>query len=192
MKRIEKQSQCNQKPPRRHRPLMERLLPLFTDKAVAITTLLVVLVFMIVFLNAASAEETPVTKYVLVDAGSWLNIRESPKAHAEVTVRMERGEELKVYTVGADGWVKVVRAGDGGYCRVEYLCDALPDASMVYTAAADKLRIRTLPDTKASAVKKLRKGDQVTVLAFLTVNDIQWARVSAGFIMADYLTAEGA
>ena len=177
--------------PCRRRPLTERLLPLFTDKAVAMTALLVALVLLTMLMSAATAEEAPVTKHVLVDAGSWLNVREFPKAHAEVTYRMERGEALKVYSVSENGWAKVTRAGDSGYCRVEYLCDVLPDASMVYTAAADKLRIRTLPSAKAAAVKKLRKGDPVTVLAFLTVDDIQWACVSSGFIMADYLTAEG-
>jgi uncharacterized protein YgiM (DUF1202 family) len=192
MKRFDaRPNEQNDLPRRRRRPLTERLLPFFTDKAVAMIALLVALVLLMVLMSTASAEEAPVTKVVLVDAGSWLNVREFPKAHAEVTYRMERGEELKVYSVSESGWAKVTRAGDSGYCRVEYLCDGLPDTERIYCASADKLRVRTLPSAKASAAKKLRKGESVTVLAFLTVDDIQWARVSAGFIMADYLTAEG-
>lgn len=173
------------------RPLMERLLPLFTDKAVALTALLLALVLLVVLLNTASAEDAPTTKYVLVDSGSWLNIRERPEAHAEVIIRMERGEALQVYAVSADGWAEVARAGDGGYCRVSFLCDALPDSPITMTASVDKLRVRALPDAKATTVKKLHKGDQVAVEAFLTLDGIQWTHVDGGFIMADYLTAEG-
>ena len=174
------------------RPLMERILRLFTDKALALTALLVALVFLFVLIDMAWAEETPDIKYVLVEEGSVLNIRERPKAHAAVIIRMERGETLQVYAISADGWAEVSRAGDGGYCRVEYLCDALPDAPIDCTASVDKLRIRALPSDKAETVKKLRKGKQVEVLAFLTCDDTRWARVCGGFIMADYLSAEGA
>jgi len=120
-----------------------------------------------------------------------LNIREQPKAHALITFKMERGESLKVYGISADGWAEVSRAGDSGYCRVEFLCDSLPDAPIACTTTVDKLRIRTLPSDKADTVKKLRKGKQVEVLAFLTCDGIQWARVASGFIMADYLSVEG-
>ncbi|MEA4999652.1 MAG: SH3 domain-containing protein [Candidatus Limiplasma sp.] len=192
MKRMANQTVGSQKLPRPRRSLTERFLPLFTDKAVAVAALLLALVFATVLLNTASAEEAPVTKYVLVDAGSCLNIREFPKAHAKVIIRMERGEELQVNSVSATGWADVVRAGDGGYCRVEYLCDDLLDAATDYTAATDKLRIRALPNAKATTVKKLRKGDAVSVEAFRTLDGVQWARVSAGFIMADYLSAGGA
>lgn len=187
-----KTNQTYQLAPRPRRPFMERLLPLFTDKALALAVflLLLALVFLLVLLANATAEEVPDTRFVLVDAGSWLNIRERPEAHAEVTIRMERGEALQVYSVSANGWAEVARAGDSGYCRVEFLCDELPDSPVSMTAMADKLRVRTLPDAKATTVKKLRKGAQVTVEAYLTVDGIQWAHAAGGFIMADYLTAE--
>jgi uncharacterized protein YgiM (DUF1202 family) len=178
------------KPRRLRRPFMERILPLFTDNALALTALLLALVFAVVLIATATAEEAPSTKYVLVDTGSWLNIRERPEAHATVVIRMERGEALQVYAISADGWAEVARAGDSGYCRVEFLCDALPDTPAPYTAAADKLRVRALPNAKADTVQKLRKGKQVEVLAFLTCEDTRWARVHGGFIMADYLSAE--
>ena len=178
------------RPTRPRRPLMERLLPLCTDQALALSALLVALVFSIVLITAASAEEEPNTKVVLVDSGSWLNIREFPKAHADVMIRMERGEALQVDSVSADGWAEVTRAGDSGYCRVEFLCDSLPDSETTYTATVDKLRVRSLPDSKATAVKKLRKGDPVAVTAFLTLDGTCWAHAAGGFIMADYLTAE--
>jgi uncharacterized protein YgiM (DUF1202 family) len=175
---------------------MERILPLFTDKALALTALLLALVIAAVLigllLTTATAEETPSTKYVLVDTGSYLKIRERPEAHATVVIRMERGEALQVYGIRADGWAEVARAGDSGYCRVEFLCDALPDAPAAYTASVDKLRIRMLPSAEADTVQKLRKGKQVEVLAFLTYEDTRWARVAGGFIMADYLSAGGA
>jgi uncharacterized protein YgiM (DUF1202 family) len=169
---------------------MERILPLFTDNVLALTALLLALVLAVVLLTTATAEEAPATKYVLVDTGSWLNIRERPEAHATVVIRMERGEALQLYTIRADGWAEVARAGDSGFCRVEYLCDALPDAPAPYTAAADKLRVRALPSTEADTIQKLRKGKQVEVLGFITCEDTRWARVTGGFIMADYLSAE--
>ena len=172
------------------RPFMERLLPLFTDKAVAVVALLLALVLLVVLMDIATAEEAADTRYVLVDSGSWLNIRERPEAHAEVIIRMERGDALQVDSVSADGWAAVDRAGDSGYCRVEFLCDSLPDTETLCTATVDKLRVRSLPDTRATAVKKLRKGDQAAVAAFLTLDGTRWAHVAGGFIMADYLTAE--
>jgi uncharacterized protein YgiM (DUF1202 family) len=171
---------------------MERILPLFTDKALALTALLLALVFALVLLTTATAEEAPSTKYVLVDTGSYLKIRERPEAHATVVIRMERGEALQVYAIHADGWAEVARAGDSGYCRVEFLCDALPDTPIACTSSVDKLRVRALPSVEADTVQKLRKGKQVEVLAFLTCEDTRWARVAGGFIMADYLSAGGA
>lgn len=176
-------------------PFMRRLLALFTRGAVAMVALLLALVLgallLCLLLSPAKAEEEPVTRYVLVEAGSWLNIRERPAAHADVMIRMERGEELLVYAIDTNGWAEVARAGDSGYCRVEYLCDTPPDAPLVYTASVDQLRVRVLPSAGATTARKLRKGTQVTVLAFLTCDGITWARTSGGFIMAEYLTAEG-
>ena len=191
MNRFDTKTHSNTNPSHPRRRLTERLLPLFTDKALALTALLLALVLLFVLIDMAKADETPATKYVLVDAGSWLNIRERPAAHADVVIRMERGEALQVYAIDADGWAEVARAGDAGYCRVEYLCDTMPEAPVEYAAAADKLRVRDLPNAKATTVAKLRKGDQVTVLAFLTCDGQKWARVASGFIMADYLSAEG-
>ncbi len=172
------------------RPFMEQILPLFTDRALALAALIIALVFLFVLIDMASAEEAPITRYVLVDEGSKLNIHERPEQRAYIPFKMERGEALKVYGISADGWAEVSRAGDSGYCRVEFLCDALPDAPTTCTATVDKLRVRALPNDKADTVKKLRKGKQVTVLAFLTCDGIQWARVASGYIMADYLSAE--
>lgn len=181
---------AREKPNRPRRPFMERILPLFTDKALALTALLLALVLAVVLIATATAEEAPVTRYVLVDEGSVLNIRERPEPHAHIPFKMERGEALQVYAIRADGWAEVARAGDSGYCRVEFLCDALPDAPIACTVSVDKLRVRTLPSDKADTVQKLRKGKEVKVLAFLTCEDTRWARVTSGFIMADYLSAE--
>ncbi len=55
------------KPHRLRRSFMERILPLFTDKAVALTALLLALMFLFVLIDMASAEDAPVTRYVLVE-----------------------------------------------------------------------------------------------------------------------------
>ncbi len=126
------------------------------------------------------------TAFVLVGAESWLNIRERPKAHAPVVLRLTRGDALTLYRIDADGWAEVSRAGDPGYCRATYLCDALPTGAERMRAAAGKLNVRSAP--AGDVLARLKAGAAVTVRAYLTDDDgVRWANIGVGFVMAAYL-----
>ena len=134
---------------------------------------------------AAQAEER--TAYVVVEAGSVLNVRMNPGLSADVLFVMERGETLTIDGMRRDGWVEVSRAGDFGYCRIEYLSDAEPADPEPYVTTAGKLHVRQLPG--GDSVRKLKKGVQVMVTGWLTdENGTTWARVDDGYINVAYLT----
>ena len=176
---------------RRQRTMTEIIMKPFTSRiSIAITAFTIALMLAVLLIvSTANAEDVSdtVQMYVFVAEGSWLNVRETPKAHANVTLRMERGEVLTVYSLGVNGWAEVGRAGDSGYCRIEYLSDDLPGEPVQYTTMVGKLHVRTLPFEKAETVCKLQKGVNVAVLGMVTVDDVQWARVENGFIQSGFL-----
>jgi len=178
---------------RRMRTMTEVIMRPFTSRiCVAVTALaIVVMLALLLIVSAANAEEeqSPTGMVVYVAEESWLNIRERPSGDAPVTIRMERGDALDVYSVDKNGWAEIGRAGDSGYCRVEYLLDTLPSELVEYTTTVNHLRVRKLPSDHAMAVRKLRKGATVSVLGFVTMDGERWARVESGFIMAGYLSA---
>lgn len=137
-------------------------------------------------LHATAARADGTTAYVLVDADSVLNVRMHPNLSADVVFRMERGETLSVDQLDGDGWAEVSRAGDFGYCRIEYLSEEPPADPQPYTATIGKLRVRALPG--GEPVRKLRKGEAVVVLSWLHDADgTLWARITDGYVMAAYL-----
>ncbi len=149
--------------------------------------MLVVMACLLLSMPAAMADER--TAYVVVDAGSVLNVRMLPSLGADVLFVMERGESLSVDSLGRDGWAQVSRAGDFGFCRIEYLSDTPPMEPERYLTTANKLRVRKLPN--GDSVRKLGKGVQVLVTGWLTDEDsVTWAKVDGGYIDADYLAPD--
>lgn len=131
-------------------------------------------------------EDAPREMYVLVEESSWLNIRERPAADAPVTLRLTRGDAISAYAMDEDGWVEVSRAGDPGYCRVEYLTEQPPQTPVTCVATVGKLNVRALPNGKV--VGRLRRGDAITVLGQMT--DAQgeaWANTGDGYVLSRYL-----
>lgn len=144
------------------------------------------LAFVMLAAPYAHAEEH--TAYVLVDADSVLNVRTNPSLGADVLFVMERGETLTVDAVQDGGWAEVSRAGDFGYCRIEYLSDEPPAEPTAYTTTVGKLRLRKAPG--GDTVRKLKKGVQVMVCGWFTDADgVTWAKVEGGYIDAEFLTA---
>lgn len=135
----------------------------------------------------AEADIPSQTMYVLVDQDSWLNIRERPTLHADVTIRMERGDVLEVYSVSKDGWAEISRASDAGYCRAEYLTDTLLETPVPYLATAGKLMVRLA--LGGATLRRLKRGEEVAVAGWFTDPDgTRWANIGHGFVMARYLT----
>ena len=135
---------------------------------------------------AAAAQSDGRVVYVMVGEGSWLNIREKPKAHASVVMRLSRGDALTLYGIGAGGWAEVCRAGDSGYCRVEYLCDDPPGDAQRQCSAVPKLKVRATPGGKVLC--RLGHGEEVTVRGRLTDDaGTVWANIGFGFLKGDCL-----
>lgn len=136
----------------------------------------------------ACALDSGRTVYVMVAESSWLNIRERPEAHAPVTLRLTRGDELTVYRIGTDGWAEVCRAGDPGYCRAAYLCDDAPADAVRCRTAAPRLKVRAAPGGKV--LRRLRQNTPLTVRGWLTDDDgARWANIGDGFVLASCLAA---
>lgn len=134
----------------------------------------------------AAAEEDARTVYVLVSEDS-LNVHMLPKLSADVLFYAERGEALTVHSIQKDGWVEVSRAGDYGYCRIEYLSDDPPGDPEPCVTTVGELRLRRVPG--GETLRKLDKDTQVMVLGRVTDQDgVRWARLTDGFVMARYLT----
>jgi uncharacterized protein YgiM (DUF1202 family) len=156
--------------------------------ALAVTALLFALMLIVVLLSRAWAEswDEPVTMYAVVEGDSWLNVREKPKEHAAITLRLNRGDAVKVYGIDEYGWADISRAGDPGFCRIEYLSDTAPIEPETCVTTEGKVNVRKLPGGKP--VRKLARGDSVTVTCWVTDADgVTWANIGDGFVMKAYL-----
>lgn len=124
--------------------------------------------------------------YALVSEDSWLNVRERPTAEAAIVLRLTRGDAVSLCALRPDGWASIDRAGDPGYCRIEYLTDVPPAMPVCAQTVLPQVRVRALPDGKALA--RLRKGTAVSVCGWVSdTQGIRWANIGNGFIRADCL-----
>ena len=98
---------------RQKRNFTERILPLFTDTALALTALLVALIFLFVLIDAATAEEPQPTTMYVVGVTSLLNGRAKPSMDSNVEARFPLGRDVAVYEVSGQ-WAKVA-GGESGY-----------------------------------------------------------------------------
>ena len=157
-------------------------------RSVKVVITCVGLIALLMTAPGAVAEEE-LTAYALVNADSCLNVREAPGLNRAVVIRLDRGDAVTVLEQRTDGWAYVERAGDYGYCRMEYLTDEPPEEPEVYVTSAGKVNLRALPGGKA--LRKLKKGMTVTVLGWITDTDgVRWARLADGYVMADFLEPE--
>lgn len=134
-----------------------------------------------------AATEGSQTLYALVQADSCLNVRERPDLGAGVTLRLSRGDAVCLCGIVSGGWAQIDRAGDPGYCRIEYLTDAPPADPVEATVTLPGVRVRSLPQGKV--IRKLRKGDNVSVLGWVPDADgNRWANIGDGFVLAACLS----
>lgn len=134
--------------------------------------------------------EDPTTMYVLVEEGSCLRVHERASMGSGVCMRLDRGDELTVYDVDKYGWAEISRAGDPGYCRIEYLSDQPPTDPVEYVTNAGKVNVRKTPG--GDMVRKLERGETVTVTGWMTDKDgTAWANIGEGYVMAEFLEVGG-
>jgi len=157
------------------RRLEERLLPILIA--------LVIVLAVLVVIKGSLAEEQPVTMYIAVSAGSWLNGRYAPNQHSSIEARFQSGDTVDVYEVDGD-WARVA-GGESGtvWCDIRYLSATVPGGQPeTCTIHSDgRVRVRKTPD--GTLVRWLNDGDSVTVQCHIN----GWAYIGDGYVQEQYL-----
>ena len=157
--------------------------------ALAATALIIILMLTCVLvISCTHAEDTgqSTEMFVLVPEGEILNVRYNPKPHSDIVLKLDRGESVKVYGISDDGWADIGRAGDPGYCRIEYLTSTPPTEPADYITTVGKVNVRKVPGGKP--VRSLGKGETVSVIGWVTDADgTEWANIGDGFVMKKFL-----
>ncbi|QNF29477.1 SH3 domain-containing protein [Metabacillus elymi] len=150
-------------------------------------------------------------KFVNVNLGSSLNMRNSASTNSSIILKLARGVEITVYSE-ANGWSKVKAYEKYGYVSSQYLSTYKPSAGSELDAVPGEqsdvndtnenkmiskyvnvmygsaLNLRTEASTSGSIVTKLSRGTIVTV--YSEEND--WARVTVngktGYVSSQYLS----
>lgn len=120
-----------------------------------------------------------------IPTDEYLRVHESASIHSAEIGKLWHGDAVTIESY-ADGWALVGGVSNeagSGYVMVGYLTDALVDPFTAVTTASVKMR--DLPG--GEPVKKLRKGATVTVLGVLTIDGVEWAHTSNGWIMNEFL-----
>lgn len=127
------------------------------------------------FLIGARAETT------VYCTGSSVRFRLAP-VDGEVLAHLSLGDELTLLET-AQGWAKVLWAGDQGWVSLDYLSQDKPgEAPRPATVAANgRVRLRDNPD--GQTVGWLQNGEKVSVYGLLE----GWARVEQGWVKKEYL-----
>ncbi|GER67132.1 hypothetical protein BpJC4_16030 [Weizmannia acidilactici] len=81
--------------------------------------------------SGTSPQQTPaVTKYVNVQAGSALNMRQAPSTSASIITQLARGTAVQVISE-TGGWSKVTANGTTGYVSSQYLSETPVGTSII-------------------------------------------------------------
>lgn len=167
--------------------MMRGIVKPYTARMTAAVVAVLAAIALWVLAPPAMAEE-PTTMYVLVEEGSCLRVHERASMGSGVCMRLDRGDELTVYDVDKYGWAEISRAGDPGYCRIEYLSNQPPTDPTEYVTNAGKVNVRKTPG--GDMVRKLERGETVTVTGWMTDKDgTEWANIGDGYVMAEFLEA---
>lgn len=146
--------------------------------------------------NPASAAQKAqaVTKYVNVNPGSRLILRQQPSTSAAEMDRLAYGSKVTVYSE-ANGWAKVKASGKEGYVSSQFLSSSQPSGTTVQNTTkyvdvnpGSSLNMRSGPSTSSAVISKLSSGTKVTVRSEAN----GWAKVTAngksGYVSTKYLS----
>lgn len=139
--------------------------------------------------TAACAERIIIDRsVVIVPPGEYLRGRIVPVV-GETMVKLYLGDEVDI-VARKDGWAEVI-GGENGTCWVseDYLADSytsLPVPETYKVSSNGRVRVRRTPgDTDIS--RWCENGDEVEVLAWATVDDTEWARLTDGWVLGEFL-----
>ena len=120
-----------------------------------------------------------------------LNVREHPTTAAVKVGQLKRNTRVEIQRVltvdgarwgkTADGWISLQ------YIRLDPVEQPAPapspDSQWGTVVNVDILNIRQSTSTSSAKVGQLKRGQRVEILEILTVNGVQWGRISNGYIM---------
>ncbi|MBL5817973.1 SH3 domain-containing protein [Bacillus sporothermodurans] len=140
-----------------------------------------------------------VTKYVEVDAGSSLNMRNKAATNGTIIAKLAKGAKVTVLSE-SNGWSKIQANGKTGYVSSKFLTDkkvqskpkektpAKTVTKYVDVDTDSTLNMRSKASTSGSIVAKLKKGTKVTVQS----ESNGWSKITAsgktGYVSSKYLT----
>jgi mannosyl-glycoprotein endo-beta-N-acetylglucosaminidase len=148
-----------------------------------------------------SNEQKTATKYVNVNTGSSLNLRNSPSNSASIIVKLAKDVAVTVYSE-SNGWSKVEVYGKQGYVATQYLADKKSTVNSeqsketsvktttkyVNVAKNSSLNLRKEANTSSSVLTKLSRGAKVTVLSSANGWDKVNASGKTGYVSNSYLS----
>lgn len=155
--------------------------------------------------DSKSTTEETTKKYVNVDSGSSLNMRNKASASGSVIVKLAKGVEVTAYSE-SNGWTKVKVYGKEGYVSSKYLSSSKTNESNNSTISGSDsnttsitkyvnvndgstLNLRSNASTKGNVLAQLKRGTKVSVASISG----GWAKVTVngkiGYLSDSYLSA---
>ncbi|MEB6548653.1 SH3 domain-containing protein [Heyndrickxia sporothermodurans] len=135
-----------------------------------------------------------VTKYVEVDAGSTLNMRNKASTSGAIVAKLKKGIEVTVLSE-SNGWSKITVNGKTGYVSSQYLVTSkqtettTPKTKYVNIASVSGISMYASPSTNASVIVNIGKG--VAVLVYSESNG--WSKIKVydqiGYVKSELLSA---
>ncbi|MEK5054468.1 SH3 domain-containing protein [Niallia sp. FSL K6-0212] len=153
----------------------------------------------------SSNKQQKVTKYVNVNTGSSLNLRNSPSNSASIIVKLAKDVPVTVYSE-SNGWSKVEAYGKQGYVATQYLTEkkgtASPEkkeetktstseeaaAKYVNVEKNSSLNVRKEASTHSAILTKLLRGTEVKVLSSANGWDKVTVSGKTGYVSSSYLS----
>jgi len=167
---------------RRNRRSLSYLQPDDTLRYLLIACAVIVLIACVTA-TVATAE----TLMYVVTREDPLVARERPSKRADPVAYIDRGECIEVEKF-VDGWAYSSKLGEGGgYASTLYLSpEPPPSPTQMIVSSNGRVHVREKPG--ADHIRWAHDGDAVTVYGWITRDGVEWALLSDGYIMADYLT----
>jgi mannosyl-glycoprotein endo-beta-N-acetylglucosaminidase len=153
----------------------------------------------------SSNKQQKVIKYVNVNTGSSLNLRNSPSNSASIIVKLAKDVPVTVYSE-SNGWSKVEAYGKQGYVATQYLTEkkgtASPEkkeetktstseeaaAKYVNVEKNSSLNVRKEASTNSAILTKLLRGTEVKVLSSANGWDKVTVSGKTGYVSSSYLS----
>lgn len=118
--------------------------------------------------------------YVCVNEGSHLNGRARPSKHADITMKLYKGDAVEVIEAVDDGWLKIVGGETGiSYIDSRYVSESL-ESFYATNISGGRVRVRDYIDGRTVAY--IKAGGKVKVERTM----LGWGYIGSGWIMLDY------